>query len=121
MLLQNNAFCLDTHTIRKEEVRVAWDAGDDLVEWHEIKYIFTDVSPETEFENIITIQMPILEVIIPRLRSGHFILKIRACKEDTLEPLCSTWIRSDILGVPEPWDVYWKPNIPFHIFVIEDL
>ena len=120
LFLNNNAFCLDTHTIRKEEVNVAWDAGDNIVEWHEIRYVFTDVSPEVMDSTVITIPMPVLEATIPRLRSGHFALLIRACKSDVIEPLCSRYVRSDIEGVPEPWNIYWKPNIPFHIFVIED-
>lgn len=70
---------------------------------------------------VITIPMPTLEASIPRPRSGHFVLLIRACKANIPEPLCSRYVRSDIEGLPEPWEIYWKPNIPFHIFVIEDL
>jgi len=113
LLLNNNAFCLDTHTIRKEEVRVEWDANTEPdLAGYELIVEGKDVVFTSE-----VIQTTNTSIVVPRPRSGHFKIKVRAYDTDGNR---SEWTISDVSGIPEPWEVYWKPNIPFHIFVIED-
>jgi hypothetical protein len=90
---------------------VRWTPGDTFVQWHEVRTRWRDVDPPTH-STPIHVDMPKTEVTIPRPRSGHFSVEVRACRKYKGKEQCSEWITSDVNGKPKPWIIYWKPPKP---------
>jgi hypothetical protein len=90
---------------------VRWTPGDTLVQWHEVRTRWRDVDPHT-LSTSFRVDMPTTEATIPRPRSGHFSVEVRACRNYKGKEQCSEWITIDVNGKPKPWIIYWKPPKP---------
>ena len=101
-----------------QKATVLWTPGDDLYEWHMVRGIWLDLTPE-ETTGWIKIDKPINEWEAVRFRSGHFAIEVKPCMEENGEPKCAPAIRSDIDGKPKPWIIFWKPPKPTG-FIVED-
>lgn len=115
LCLPLKSYALDTFEFGCESAKVGWNAGDDLVQWHDIRTVWKD-GTELQYSDIFSVIMPKLTAVIPRLRSGHSYLEIRACM-NIENPVCSVWKSSEEIGTPNPWEVYWKPLPPGNIII----
>jgi len=97
---------------------VQWTPGDDLYQWHSIREIWLDKTPEQPTAWV-RIHKPINSWEATRFRSGHFAIEVKACMEKDGETKCSKAVRSDVEGKPERWIIFWKPPKPTEI-IIED-
>lgn len=88
-------YVLDTPT-----VKVAWDPSEGATRY-DWRLIWID--PSLEFEQL-SGSVSGSPVEIPRPRSGHFRVEVRACNDAG----CSDWAVSTVSGYPKPWIVYWK-------------
>jgi hypothetical protein len=107
--------------INKETVKVEWTPGDSFAEWYEVRTRLRDKAEPVYFSSF-RVNEPTHNAIVPRPRSGNFAVEVRACRKDpnnTTKDQCSVWITSDVQGEPEPWIIYWKPQVN-NLFVIED-
>jgi len=101
-----------------EKATVQWTPGHDLYQWHMVRGIWLDKTPEQP-TTWVRIDKPVNSWEAKRPRSGHFAIEVKACMEKDGEDRCSEAIRSDISGKPEPWVIFWKPPKPTNI-IIED-
>lgn len=108
------SFGLTTHDLECESAKIEWTAGDNLVEWHEIRTVFNDAE-FPEYSEVFAVLMPKLSAVVPRPRSGHCDIEVRACRNITT-PECSSWTNSSVSGVANgvlsPWEVFWEPLAP---------
>jgi len=118
---------LVTVAINKETVKVEWIPGDNLAQWYEVRTRWRDKTEATYFSSF-RVNEPTHAVVVPKPRSGHFAVEIRACRkypEDLTADQCSSWTRSDVEGVDKdlnlnPWEIFWKPQGPSGFFIIEE-
>jgi len=114
------------HDLTDQSVTVGWENTDTKTQWFDVRTRWLDITLDyaliTESKKI---DMPNLQAILKRPRTGHWAVEIRACAKykqtcvdgtviDTADPSgtitkCSEWVRSDVSGAPEPWAIYWKP------------
>jgi len=92
-----------------ETATIQWTPGDDLAQWYEVRYRFTDVTPNS-FTAIV--KTTATQVQVTRPRSGHWAAEVRACRSWENADQCSEWVKSDEKGVPKPWAIFWKPPKP---------
>jgi len=104
--------------INTERAIVQWTPGDDLYQWHMVRGIWLDKTPE-QATDWLRVDKPINSWEATRFRSGHFAIEVKACMGKDGEIKCSEGIRSDVMGEPEPWVIFWKPPKPTNI-IIED-
>ena len=124
------AFGLTMHEFTSEDVSFEWVNSDTRTEWFEVRLRWLDMStPPAVMTESTRIEKGVFMATLKRPRVGHWAVEVRACanfKWDCTEnklvwdasgtiPQCSNWQKSDVIGKPEPWAVYWKPPSVFNI------
>ena len=101
--------------VTDDSVMFAWDLSEGATHY-EVRAEWID--PATPFGyDIGTITDTSMQV--PRPRTGHFVLMVRACNGDE----CSDWARSSdpdvatVDGLPKAWRVFWKVPLPGDIII----
>jgi hypothetical protein len=118
LCLPFKSWALDTYEIGCESANVAWDLGNNTPEmqWHELRTVWID-GLAFQYSNEFAVMMPKQTALVPRPRSGHSEIEIRGCRFTDGVPECSNWVNSTVIGLPNPWEVYWKPLPPGNIII----
>ncbi len=135
-IILNPVWAISTHDAAGD-VTVAWEKGDDQVQWHEVRVRWRDLELKYELVTaIMKVDIPQLEATISKPRSGHWAVEVRACASNKAKCVdgkivweldengniffCSPWVKSDVVGKPSPWEIYWKPPKPTALSVEEE-
>lgn len=126
------AFGLTLHELTKDYVEFEWQNSDTRTEYFEVRlrWLDLDITPALVTE-ITKINKEVFTAKLNRPRLGHWAVEVRACAmlkykctdgvltsdfdPQGTNPVCSDWQKSDIVGAPSPWAVYWKPPSVFNI------
>ena len=115
LCLPLKSFALDTHELNCESAVVKIVPDGSPTEWYEFRTVQKDGTTPMYSDTFVIIT-PKTTITIPRPRSGHANIEARGCN-NLQNPICSDWKSSEEIGIPNPWDVFWKPLAPSNIII----